>query len=109
VPGLTCHEMTERACGLAGFRPRVVAYSMDFAAQLALVAAGAGVALVPALAAQPVPAGVHLAALAAPVTRHIHAARRTSMHGDPGLDRLTAALAAAAALDLDRVGATGRG
>ena len=46
---LTCFEMTDRACGLAGFRPAIVAETMDFAAQFELVRAGAGVALVPQL------------------------------------------------------------
>jgi DNA-binding transcriptional LysR family regulator len=60
VHGLTCFEMTERACGRAGFRPRIVAESMDFAAQLELVAAGVGVALMPVLTVAAVPAGVRL-------------------------------------------------
>lgn len=38
--GLTCFEMTDRACGLAGCRRHVVARSMDFATQLESVAAG---------------------------------------------------------------------
>ena len=46
---LTCFQMTDRACGLAGFRPAIVAETMDFAAQFELVRAGAGVALVPQL------------------------------------------------------------
>lgn len=55
---LTCFEMVERACGLAGFRPSVVAESTDFAALLALVSAGVGVALVPELAVGVRPEGV---------------------------------------------------
>ncbi len=89
---LTCYEMTERACGLAGYRPRIVAQSTDFAAQLEFVAAGAGVALVPDLTVAAVPDGVILAATAAPLSRHILAARRTSMRADTGLDLLTALL-----------------
>ncbi len=89
-PGdLTCFDMVERACGLAGFRPRVVAESADFAAQLELVAAGAGVALVPDLAVAAVPRGVRLARVRSPLSRHLFAACRTARRGDPGLDRLT--------------------
>jgi DNA-binding transcriptional LysR family regulator len=42
-------EMVERACGAAGFVPRIVAEATDFAVLLSLVAAGAGAALVPQL------------------------------------------------------------
>ena len=94
--GRTCYEMADRACGLAGFRPRVVAESNDFTVQLELVASGIGVALVPDLTVATVPPGVLLATPAVPVRRHIYAARRTVRRGDPGLDRLTAELRAAA-------------
>ncbi len=93
----TCFEMTERACGLAGFQPRIVAESVDFTVLLELVAAGAGVALVPDLTVAAVPAGVRLVPSASGLTRSIHAVRRTSMLEDPGLDRITDSLAAAAA------------
>ncbi|KHK97121.1 hypothetical protein LK09_12640 [Microbacterium mangrovi] len=94
--GLTCFEMTDRACGLAGFRPRIVAESVDFAAHLAFVAACGGVALVPDLTATDLPAGVHLARPATPLNRMTIAARRTSLRGDPGLDRITGILRATA-------------
>jgi DNA-binding transcriptional LysR family regulator len=90
--GLTCYEMIDRACGLAGFRPHLAAQSMDFAAQLKLVAAGAGVALIPDLAARSVPDGVRLAAPAQPLRRHTMAVRRTARHADPGLGRITTLL-----------------
>lgn len=90
---LTCFQMIDRACGVAGFRPRVAAESADFAVQLELVAAGIGTALVPELTVARVPDGVLLARTAAPVTRRIVAARRSAMQGDPGLERVTAALA----------------
>ena len=48
----SCAEMIQRACARAGFVPRVVARATDFAVLLSLVAAGAGVTLVPALAAR---------------------------------------------------------
>ena len=43
-----CCEI-EWACGLAGFTPHAVAEATDFSTQLALVAAGVGVALIPEL------------------------------------------------------------
>ena len=53
----SCAEMIQRACARAGFVPRVVARATDFAVLLSLVAAGAGVTLVPALAARRLPPG----------------------------------------------------
>jgi DNA-binding transcriptional LysR family regulator len=52
-----------RVCRTSGFLPRVRHHADDFATVLALVAAGQGVSLVPALAAGSPPAGVHLVPL----------------------------------------------
>ncbi|UFS58857.1 LysR family transcriptional regulator [Subtercola endophyticus] len=99
VPGreFTCHEMVQRACGLAGFEPRVVAEATDFSVQLAFVAAGAGVALIPQLGAVDVPGGVRLLDLAEPVSRYDYLATRASSAADAGLARLCAALRSEAA------------
>ena len=56
----SCAEMIQRACARAGFVPRVVARASDFHVLLSLVAAGAGVTLVPQLAARRLPPGVAL-------------------------------------------------
>jgi DNA-binding transcriptional LysR family regulator len=93
---LTCFQMADRACGLAGFRPAIVAETMDFAVQLELVRTGAGVALVPQLAAIALPPGVTLARPRQRIERHIVAARRTTMHAEPGLDTLVRAFRRAA-------------
>ena len=84
----SCYEMIERACGLAGFAPHAVAEATDFSVQLALVAAGVGVALIPALGCVAVPDQVALCRLAAPVHRHLHLAARRGWRADPGLARL---------------------
>jgi DNA-binding transcriptional LysR family regulator len=86
--GLSCAEMVERACGLAGYRPRVVAESSDFAVQLELVAAGAGVALVPDLTVETVPEGVALRPLITPVERSFFVAVRRASAADAGLRTL---------------------
>jgi DNA-binding transcriptional LysR family regulator len=99
---LTCFEMTERACGRAGFRPRIVAETMDFAVQLELVAAGVGVALIPQLAIATVPRGVVLAPPTEHLSRHIHTAHRTSMSADPGVATITDAITAAAATRVEQ-------
>lgn len=97
---VTCFTMMERACGLAGFRPRIVARSMDFAVQLELVAAGVGVALVPALTVAHLPAGVELLELASPVERSIHLAARAPDFADPGIQNLVRLITDAAAARL---------
>ncbi|WP_426625896.1 LysR family transcriptional regulator [Leifsonia sp. McL0607] len=93
----TCYEMTERACGLAGFTPRSVAEASDFAVLLALVGAGAGVALVPELTVAEAPDGVRLLPLATPVVRNDYAVIRAASATDPGLARVRSLLAETAA------------
>jgi len=61
MPGSTCLTMLRRACAAAGFEPVETGHVGDFGMVLALVAAGAGVALVPAIAVPaPVPDGVRI-------------------------------------------------
>ncbi|MGH3206568.1 MAG: LysR family transcriptional regulator [Trebonia sp.] len=86
--GLACFTMVERACGLAGFRPRIVAESMDFSVQLELVAAGLGVALVPDLTVETIPEGVTLLKPATPIERTIFLAARAPRFSDPGIQNL---------------------
>ncbi|MDJ0412679.1 LysR family transcriptional regulator [Rhodococcoides fascians] len=93
----SCYDMVSRACGAAGFVPRMVAEATDFAVLLALVDAGAGVALVPDLAVDRFPSGVRLLELTQPVTRHLFCAARTSSATDPGLRRLRDAIDTASA------------
>lgn len=84
----TCHEMAQRACAAAGFAPRSVADATDYAVQLALVAAGVGVALVPQLGCTDVPGGVELRCLRDPVHRTTSTVTRSSSRADPGLLRV---------------------
>jgi DNA-binding transcriptional LysR family regulator len=97
-PRLTCHQMTRYACAAAGFEPRAVAEATDYAAQLALVAAGAGVALIPALAARDLPDEVVLRPLRTPVHRDIFAVTRRAGAADPGLSALVGLLTEHAAV-----------
>ena len=93
----SCAEMIQRACARAGFVPRVVARASDFAVLLSLVAAGAGVTLVPGLAARWLPPGVRLVPPAEPVTRRVFTVSRRSGDRKPAVRVVLDALSAAAA------------
>ncbi|GHE32872.1 LysR family transcriptional regulator [Streptosporangium violaceochromogenes] len=90
TPGTLCYEMTVRACQAAGFAPRIRHHIDDFAAVLAMVAAGQGVALVPELGAADPPEGVRLTEL--PMRRRTRIAFRRGAAAHPALAAFTAAL-----------------
>lgn len=87
-PDTACYELTRRACGAAGFVPAPIAVATDFAVLTALVAAGAGVALIPQMALPSVAAGVSLHPLTTPVTRTISALTRAGEAAHPRLSRV---------------------
>jgi DNA-binding transcriptional LysR family regulator len=97
----SCAEMIQRACARAGFVPRVVARASDFQVLLSLVAAGAGVTLVPRLASRWLPPGVRLVPPAEPVTRRVFTVSRRGGDRKPAvrvvLDALSTAAGPAAA------------
>jgi DNA-binding transcriptional LysR family regulator len=92
----TCYDMVHRACDLAGFEPRAIAEATDFRVQLALVAAGVGVALIPELGAIDPPGGVSLLELESPIYRHIVLVSRRAPAADAGLVRIQEFIAAKA-------------
>jgi DNA-binding transcriptional LysR family regulator len=92
----TCFDMVHRATDLAGFEPRTVAEATDFRVQLALVAAGVGVALIPDLGCTDPPAGVMLLELDAAIYRTIVVVARSASDEDAGLRRIREALAVSA-------------
>ncbi|WP_433833488.1 LysR family transcriptional regulator [Actinoplanes sp. CA-015351] len=89
-PGTLCHEATLRVCQAAGFSPRIRHQADAFDAVLALVAAGQGVSLVPALATGSLPPGVRL--IAAPTRRRTRIAFRRGAAANPAIAELVAAL-----------------
>jgi len=93
----SCAEMIQRACARAGFVPRVVARATDFHVLLSLVAAGAGVTLVPGLAARWLPPGVRLVPPAEPVTRRVFTVSRRGGDRKPAVRVVLDALTDAAA------------
>jgi DNA-binding transcriptional LysR family regulator len=74
----------------------VTARATDFGVLLALVAAGAGVTLVPALAARQLPPGVCLVPPAEPVTRQVFTVSRRGGDRKPAVRVVLDALSAAA-------------
>jgi DNA-binding transcriptional LysR family regulator len=95
-PGTSCAEMIQRACARAGFVPRVVVRATDFAVLLSLVAAGAGLTLVPELATRRLPPGVRLLPPAEPVTRRVFTVSRRGGDRKPAVRVVLDALVAAA-------------
>jgi molybdate transport repressor ModE-like protein len=88
--GLTCREELLRACAAAGFEPQISSYSYTYLTTFALVAAGLGIALVPALSHRANPADIALRPVADPIAeRRVFAAVRKGAAHRPSL---TAAL-----------------
>ncbi|MFC4127994.1 LysR family transcriptional regulator [Nocardia rhizosphaerae] len=94
TPGTLCHTATLRVCEAAGFAPRIRHHADAFDTVLALVAAGAGTAIVPAMALHTPPKGVHLTAL--PTRRRTHLAFRDGTAEHPAVRAARTALHAAA-------------
>lgn len=110
-PETSCHELTRRACGAAGFVPRIIATATDFSVITALVAAGAGAALVPRMALPAAVPGLRLHALAEPVTRTVSVLTAAGDARQPPVTRVLRSLHAAAAAEaaVPQAGATTNG
>jgi len=86
-------EMLERACGLAGFAPRLDFSSSDYTVIFALVQAGLGVTLVPRLALESMSTDVQLREVADPeLSRTVSAAIRAGSRRHPPITAFLAAL-----------------
>jgi DNA-binding transcriptional LysR family regulator len=83
--GSFCHAVVLHTCRAAGFEPRIIHFTNDFATAYGLVAAGVGFALIPDLAGPP-PAGVQIVATRQPVpSRRIFAAIRSGSGARPAV------------------------
>jgi DNA-binding transcriptional LysR family regulator len=99
APETSCHEMTQRACGAAGFVMTATAHATDFSVLAAMVGAGAGAALMPQLALPASAEGtapLSLHPLRQPVTRTISALARSGESGRPEIGRVLDGLQRAA-------------
>lgn len=95
----SCYEMIQRACGAAGFVPDIRVRSNDFSVLSALVAAGAGAALIPRMALSDSAGPVSLHPLVHPVSRTIYTVSRAGTRRHPDLQRVLELLQDAAAFD----------
>ena len=96
--GTSCREATVRACGSAGFAPRVHHVCAGFPAMLALAAATGAVTLLPRLAAHDLPPGLTAHPIEAPgLGRAVEVAIRRGTEQRPAVAAGLRALTAAAA------------
>ncbi|MFD2397561.1 LysR substrate-binding domain-containing protein [Prauserella oleivorans] len=87
------HELLRRACGLAGFVPRIDYTSTDLTVIFALVEAGLGVSLVPRLAFESMSSDVVLREVTEPaLTRTVSAAIRAGSGRNPTIAAVLDAL-----------------
>ncbi|MCI2416363.1 LysR family transcriptional regulator [Saccharopolyspora sp. K220] len=97
LAGDTCDQLLHSACAAAGFQPTVRHRASDWAAVIALVEAGLGVALVPRSARLPATEAVTTVATTGhPVQRRIHAAIRRGTETRPAVANFLTALKSAA-------------
>ena len=90
--GSFCHLVVVHSTRNAGYEPRLAHITNDFDVAYALVAAGAGVGLVPDLAGPPPPGVVVRPVAGAPPSRRIYAAVRAGSSERPAVAAMLAAL-----------------
>ena len=102
-PDLPCGKCMVDACRAAGFEPDYAHELEDYPTVLRLVAARAGVGLVPDLGLRRLPDGIRIAELKDPVCRSVDLIWRRSSSGRPAIQAFTGTVAAVADdMGLDR-------
>jgi DNA-binding transcriptional LysR family regulator len=92
-PDGECSEMTDNACAMAGFEPRVDFLIDDYAVAIALVEQGLAVTIVPEMAAGWGQGDAVLCPIAdRPLHRRLYAARRAGSDVSPAIDAVVAEL-----------------
>ncbi|UCM86687.1 LysR family transcriptional regulator [Streptomyces marincola] len=108
-PGAVCHEWLLFTLRGRGIEPRVTHTAAEHHTQLALIAAGLGVAVAPRLGRAPVPAGVAVVPVRRTITRRLYAVWRAGDDRRPSVAAAVGALRAAArsvAQDQEAIDAT---
>ncbi|MBB1243308.1 LysR family transcriptional regulator, partial [Streptomyces durbertensis] len=96
-PGEFCHEWLTFTLRDRGIEPRLAHRAAEHHTQLALVAAGLGVAVAPRLGRGAVPEGVAIVPVRQTITRHVYALWRQDADRRPSIRAVVAALGEAAA------------
>ncbi|MGW1869211.1 LysR family transcriptional regulator [Streptomyces mauvecolor] len=91
-PGSVCHDWLVRTLRADGHEPDLRHQAAEYHTQLALVAAGLGIALVPRLGRGPLPEGVVALRLDPVPTRHLYALWRTGAARRPAITATVHAL-----------------
>ncbi|WP_062215981.1 LysR family transcriptional regulator [Streptomyces sp. NBRC 109706] len=91
-PGAICHDWLMFTLRGRGIEPRIEHTAFEHHTQLALIAAGLGVAVAPRLGRAPVPDGVALVPLRGSITRRVYAVWREGSDGRPSIRAAVAAL-----------------
>jgi molybdate transport repressor ModE-like protein len=94
--GQICNSWIEQSLRSEGVRPELVHTASEHSTQLALVAAGVGVAIIPRLGRDPVPDSVRMVPTSPPLTRRVFATWRTTSTRRPAIRAVLDALSAAA-------------
>jgi DNA-binding transcriptional LysR family regulator len=95
-PGTVCHDWLHSTLRAVGQEPDVAYYIAEYDTQIALVAAGLGIALLPRLGRGPLPDGVELRPLEPTPTRRLFAVWRAGVSRRPAVAAAVRALREAA-------------
>lgn len=90
--GTICHDWLTNTFRRDGHEPRIAHQVAEFPTQLALVAAGLGVAVIPRMAADSVPPGVRLVPVEPALSRRVFAVWREETARRPAIRAVVAAL-----------------
>ena len=85
LEGTICYDWLSRTVRATGHEPRIVHQAAEFATQLAMVAAGLGIAVIPRLARDHIPAGATLIPVTPTVSRRIFATWREETARRPSI------------------------
>ncbi|RAG81802.1 LysR family transcriptional regulator [Streptacidiphilus pinicola] len=94
--GEFCYDWLVFTMRAMDIEPRIVHHAEEHETQLALVAAGLGVAVLPRLGRGPAPAGVRLLPVRRSIQRHLYATWRADLDSRPAIRAALTALTAAA-------------
>jgi DNA-binding transcriptional LysR family regulator len=95
--GEFCYDWLVFTMRAQGIEPHIVHHAEEHETQLALVAAGLGVAVLPRLGRGPIPAGVTMLPVRRSIQRHLYASWRADADRRPAVRAALTALTAAAA------------